>query len=68
MFHGHSIAKLMIIFEKNDFTRSENELTLYVRKQDRDDFIIVYLYVNDKICMSSFDYFAVDFKFNIMKF
>jgi len=36
--------------------RSENEFTLYVKKKDKNDFIIIYLYVDDIIYISFFLY------------
>ena len=57
----------MATFNKNGFTRSENEPTLYVKKQGRDDFIVVCLYVDDVIYMGSSDSLVAEFKSNMMK-
>lgn len=60
-------SKIDGYFRQNGFTRSENEPTLYVKKQGRDDVIIVCLYVDDIIYMSSSDSLVADFKSNMMK-
>lgn len=60
-------SKIDGYFRQNGFTRSENEPTLYVKKEGKDACIIVCLYVDDIIYMSSSDFLVADFKSNMMK-
>lgn len=53
-------------FQKNRYKRSENEPTLYVKKEGKNDFIIIYLYVDDIIYISSSNSLLDKFKFQVM--
>lgn len=54
-------------FCQNGFTRSENVPTLHIKKEGNNDFIIVCLYIDDAIYMSSSDSLVAVFKSNMMK-
>ena len=47
---------------ENGFERSENEPTLYFKKQGKSDFLVVCLYVDDMIYMGSCESIVTDFK------
>lgn len=53
-------------FQKNGYMRSENELTLYVKKEGKNNFIIVCLYVDDIIYTSSSTLLVDEFKSQMM--
>ena len=59
--------KIDSYFHENGFKRSENEPTLYLKKQGDSDFLVVCLYVDDMIYMGSCESILVDFKSNMMK-
>lgn len=46
---------------------SKNELTLYLKKKGINEFIVVYLYVDDIISIKSSKYLIVEFKDCIMR-
>lgn len=46
-------SKIDSFFQENQFRRSENEPTLYVKKRGNGDFLVVCLYVDDIIYMGS---------------
>ena len=52
-------------FHKNGYIRCENKPTIYVKKE-YDDFIIVFLYVDDIIYTSSSRSLLEEFKFQIL--
>ncbi|CAH9081524.1 unnamed protein product [Cuscuta europaea] len=54
--------KIDSFFLSKGFNKSENEPTLYVKKQGTNDFIIVCLYVDDIIYFSSSQYMLESFK------
>lgn len=58
--------KINAYFQQNQFFRSENEPTLYVKKQGTSGFIIVCLYVDDIIYMGSSKSLLEEFKVNMM--
>lgn len=59
--------KIDKFFQENGFERSENEPTLYLKKQGNNDFLVVCLYVDDMIYMGSSESLVNDFKSSIMK-
>jgi len=48
--------------QQKRYMRSENEPTLYVKKEGKNDFIIIYLYVDDIIYTSSSIFLVNEFK------
>ncbi|CAL5390436.1 unnamed protein product [Camellia sinensis] len=59
-------SKIDGYFQQNGFLRSENEPTLYVKKEGKNDFIIICLYVDDIIYTSSSSSFVAEFKSRMM--
>lgn len=59
-------SKIDMFFQENGFQRSENEPTLYVKKQGNNEFLVVCLYVDDMIYMGSSE-LVNDFKSSMMK-
>ncbi|CAH9095255.1 unnamed protein product [Cuscuta epithymum] len=59
-------SKIDSFFIAGGFTRSDNEPTLYIKKQGMDQFIVVCLYVDDIVYFSSSESMLADFK-NSMK-
>ena len=49
-------------FLQHGFVRSENEPTLYVKKSDNGDFLVVCIYVDDMIYMGSSQKLVSEFK------
>ena len=60
--HRAWYSKIDRYFQQNGFKRSANEPTLYVKKEGKNDFIIVCLYVDDIICTSSSKSLVAEFK------
>lgn len=54
-------------FLQNRFIRSENEPTLYIKKHEKGDFLLVCIYVDDMIYMRSFETLVAKFKSCMMK-
>ncbi|XP_052485239.1 uncharacterized mitochondrial protein AtMg00810-like [Gossypium raimondii] len=54
------------VFSKKGYMRSENEPTLYVKNEGKNDFIIVCLYVDDIIYTSSSNLLVNEFKSQMM--
>lgn len=59
-------SKIDAFFLSNNFTRSENEPTLYLKKQSNGSFLVVCLYVDDIIYMGSSQSIVDDFKHSMM--
>ncbi|KAK9148869.1 hypothetical protein Scep_007626 [Stephania cephalantha] len=59
-------SKIDGYLQKNGYTRSENEPTLYVKKEGKSDFIIICLYVDDIIYTSSSSSLLNKFKSQMM--
>ncbi|CAL5345664.1 unnamed protein product [Camellia sinensis] len=59
-------SKIDGYFQQNGFLRSENEPTLYVKKEGKNDFIIICLYVDDIIYTSSSSSLVAEFKSRMM--
>ena len=60
-------GKIDSFFAQNNFTRSENEPTLYVKRRDESEFLIVCLYVDDIIYLSSSSSMLTEFKESMMQ-
>ncbi|XP_069150193.1 uncharacterized mitochondrial protein AtMg00810-like [Solanum lycopersicum] len=56
-----------LYFQENGFERSNNEPTLYVKQEGKNDFLVVCLYVDDMIYMGSSESIATEFKDCMMK-
>ncbi|CAL5340443.1 unnamed protein product [Camellia sinensis] len=59
-------SKIDGYFQQNGFLRSENEPTLYMKKEGKNDFIIICLYVDDIIYTSSSSSLVAEFKSRMM--
>ena len=55
-------SKIDSYFQESGFDRSQNEPTLYVKRRDNSNFVIVCLYVNDMIYMGSCESLVEEFK------
>ena len=55
-------SKIDSYFHDNGFDRSKNEPNLYMKKQGKNDFLIICLYVDDMIYMGSSSYLINEFK------
>lgn len=60
-------SKIDSHFRENGFERSKNEPTLYVKKYEKNDLLMVCLYVDDMIYMGSSHSLVCDFKSSMMK-
>jgi len=60
-------SKIDSHFRENGFERSKNEPTLYVKKYEKNDLLLVCLYVDDMIYMGSSYSLVCDFKSSMMK-
>ena len=60
------MARLTHIFKRAGFGRSENEPTLYVKRQGNFDFLVICLYVDDMIYMGSYESLIEEFKSCVM--
>ena len=60
------VSKIDGYFQKKGYMRSENEPTLYVKKEGKSDLIIICLYVDDIIYTSSSNSLLVKFMSQMM--
>ena len=60
-------SKIDSYFQKNKFQRSQNEPSLYIKKEGTKDFLIVCLYVDDLIYTSTSQSMLDEFKMAMMK-
>ena len=71
-FHGLKQAprawytKIDSYFQQKGFEMSKNELTLYLRHQGNNDFLVVCLYFDDILYMGSCHSILVEFKSSMM--
>ena len=59
--------KINSYFQENGFERSNNEPTLYLKREGKKDFLVVCLYVDDMIYMGSSESIVAEFKDCMMK-
>lgn len=59
--------KIDSYFLENGFERRKNEPTLYVKKKNKFDFLLVCLYVDDMIYMGSSESLVAEFKSSMKK-
>lgn len=60
-------SKIDSFFQGSGFRRSDNEPTLYLKKQGTDEFLLVCLYVDDMIYIGSSKSLVNDFKSSMMR-
>lgn len=63
----HGIVKLMLIFCKDGFERSDNESILYLKKEGKVDFLVVCFYVDNMIYFGSNEHLLAHIKSFMMK-